>query len=267
MSFVNDLNFDDWDKWGKITKKEININGKKVVHSIFVEIANATQSPFWKNHFENFSRGKIFKYFSFEDNILKYQRGIKFLSLSFAGKTPQELSIKLIGFFQESDGIFSPSDFFHLENRDADELTWKKASSKIKDVLICSFVKELSQVMELDPKVAMFLHNLLRKAKSIGFLNESSVKMNVEERKISRINGLEWDPQNEKFYLDEKMEKNCYEILSKQHKTEKIKTKEISFFYKWSQEQFSQYINIEDNKFKIPKHIRTIKIDSSDEEN
>ncbi len=213
-----------------------------IANPLFTECATLTTDPFWISIFTQAAIGKFPRGFSYKEGLLTYKRGVKISSIEVPPEAPLAKDA-CIAFFGKTAGILSDTDQERTRqefDRRMHEKTSLKACSwsdikkkKIRDILIGTFVQDISRIFELTDKEDAQLSTIV----SIGFLLGYFQGKNVafEDGRITAINGLMYDPNNRVFYIDPILTPKITKS-SKSKKTEEDDGKEsknVSFLNLW----------------------------------
>jgi len=176
---------------------------------IFLECLNFTLDPYWRQVFEDLSKGKFPKGSGTDSS----GKTIYFKNTNerYKLETQPELLFKqLKELFQTKLGMRSKKDRSNIHDeiellKENLELlytgTWASIRKKsIKDALIRNFVLELKELYSLDITQTAQLKELLQ----IGFLFNWILPESVvyDDKQISEIKGLVYDETTKKFELD-----------------------------------------------------------------
>ena len=227
---------------GATTTKSRKSKAQVVISNpLFTECATLTTDPFWISIFTQAAIGKFPRGFSYKENILTYKRGVKISSI----EVPTEATLAkdaCIMFFGKMAGLLSESDQERtrheydqrmLEKVALKSCTWSDIKKKkIRDLLIGTFVQDISRIFELTDKEDDQLSTIV----SIGFLLGHFQGKNVafENGRITAIHGLMYDPNNRIFYLDASLvPKVTKSSKSKKTDEEGKEGKNLSFLNLW----------------------------------
>lgn len=238
---------------GVTTTKSRKSKAQVVISNpLFTECATLTTDPFWVSIFTQAAIGKFPRGFSYKENILTYKRGVKTSSI----EVPPEAHLAkdtCIMFFGKMAGILSESDQERTrqeyDRRMLEKVALKSCAwtdikkKKIRDLLIGTFVQDISRIFELTDKEEDQLSTIV----SIGFLLGYFQGKNVafENGRITAIHGLMYDPNNRIFYLDSSLVPKVTKS-SKSKKTDE-EGKNLSFLNLWT-----KFLESLEKKMEVP---------------
>ncbi len=185
----------------KPKKQRIN---KEPINKMFLDYADTIDDPFWVAKLRNIATGKLMSKFSYKDGVLYYKKSNKNTSVVLPS-TNYEAAITCIDFFKSNAGIFSPLDKekIRLEDSiiiDVQDVTWSKATKKIKECLISYYIQNIKEVMDLTDKQM----EQLRKIINLGLITKvvNSTNINIEQNRIVSILPILFNDETSEFYLD-----------------------------------------------------------------
>lgn len=177
-------------------------SAKPIVHQIFADIALILKDPFWVKKFTQASQGKLPAKFSYNNGTIMYTKGKGKSKEITLPKNIVEAAKLCCQFFREMASIYSPLDKIevHFEQAEQEEMTWSNAGKKCREILLSYFYNDISKQMLLNHEETKQLKFVVE----IGILNKFLGIHNifVENRRITGISGLQWNPQTRKFFLD-----------------------------------------------------------------
>lgn len=228
------------------TKKTKN---KEIVHEIFLLCAEVTSDPFWSEKFRLAAVGKFpncdQSKFTYSNGTLTHKKGTRITKLNISSD-PREAAEECMDFFREKQSIYSPTDqSLALELKfsrnslllETKELTWEKSNKKIRECLICYFINDQSEIMQLTSKQSEQLNTVIK----IGLYRKYFDKNNIilSNDRIYSIGGLMWDSQNNVFFIDPDLNPSVTRSYGKKPKTNNYPKDSLpQFGVKWD-----KYIN------------------------
>lgn len=177
---------------------------RSIVHPIFEEMKEHNDSSYWEEQLTNFSRGNFPRNFKYYNDTFHYRAKKKngrkefYVDNRDLKKTLEELKE-----FLEDKGIVSI-----LERREkllseykTDEKfeSWK--DFKLNQMFIIEdYIDKLVRKYDLDEKGKINLESVIRFGISSDIFNNDTIK--IKDSKIKKIKHLEWDEDEEKFFID-----------------------------------------------------------------
>ncbi len=185
-----------------VKKPKTRSKGKREVRikfPVFLEIAEVTVDPYWNSTFISVSKGKLPRHFFFNGNTLVYRRNTQTRNLVLPD-SPHEASSSCISFLQEFGNYYSPADQQKLALYDCvrEEKTWGRTPRRIRDMMICEYVRKIANSAKLSNPQRLQLYHVIYFASVTGFINKSNI--NLSSGCIISIDGLKYD--GEKFVID-----------------------------------------------------------------
>jgi hypothetical protein len=190
----------------KTVKKKLE---KKIVHPIFEECEKITDDKYWISIMHNCARDKFPRGFFFKNGQLTHRRGNKTKRVLVTDSPIEALSI-CISFFKTTAGLMSDTDRHRiqkeeeqrlLENMSNENLEWKNIKiERIKEILISEFVKDITDRTNMNIEQRDQLLTTVR----VGFMLKyfASKHIIMHDGKITKIEGLLYDEENKKYYID-----------------------------------------------------------------
>ncbi len=238
-------------------KKQTNTEEKKlktmkpVIHSIFEECAKMTDDDYWKSIYNNCSKGKFPRGFSFKNNVLMHKKGSKVSTLQLDNcKTDTFISTRK--FFQFTGGIMSVSDRKLLEDMEEDrltelsnkEITWKDIRlEKHKEMLILEYVNDMTKNYSLSDIEKKELTTVIKKGLMLKYFNGNDII--VKDKKIINIKGLIKNKETGLFDIDAKYIKYS-ETYSDSLGLDTDKDEVVEFLNHWN--KFLESLTLKRNK-------------------
>jgi len=215
---ISTIEFDSWMNEPVVQAPQRSRKGrgvKQVIHKIFADCANIVDDPFWAEKFNNASKGKFPRGFSYNDGVLTYRKGAKCHQIDVVAN-PYEAAFACMEFFRGNGGIFSHMDEQQsLELQYArsqavltqQQLTWGDANKKIQECMLSYYVMGMKSLMELTDLEMEQLRQTIR----LGIANKFFGKHNiyVDNNRIHSINGLLWDNKERQFYINPELKPNA----------------------------------------------------------
>jgi hypothetical protein len=201
--------------------KETNDNenqqfDKKILYTILNECAQYTLDPYWKQIFEDCSRGKFPRGCSIDNDgkilYIKKPTGINQQYQTYVlNKPPGEIFIELKKIFQEQLNLKSNRDR-QIQRDEFDDICkdlqesftsgWQKIKrKKIKDPIIRRYILELKDVYNLDDRETAEVAQILKLGFLFNWIDNDDVV--YEDQRIIEIKTLHFDPEERTFELDE----------------------------------------------------------------
>jgi hypothetical protein len=212
--------------------KTKNKKTKEVVHAIFAIYASLCKDQFWVDFFNVMSIGKLPKYFSIADGKFRYIKGKKKIEIPL---TPDITGMEdCIRFIRIHSGIYSYKDQENsicIQNKLAQEnnkdIKWETCNKKQQEVLIIIYAAAERDRLNLKPCEYAGCINTIR----CGINNHTFNKNNIiiEDRCISKIQGLLWNEKERKFYISTECKPLAVRHDRKKEKDVQCK-KEINYF-------------------------------------
>jgi len=191
-------------------------NTKKILYPILNEASEYTLDPYWKQVFQDCSRGKFPRGCSI-DNVgetiyFKKMIGNVQQMVSYKlNKTSEQIFKDLKKMFQEILILKSNRDKQKIKEefddicRDLQETFtggWQNIKrKKVKDPIVRKFILELKEIYELDDKQTSELAQLLKLGFLFNWIDNDDVI--YEDQKIVGIKTLHFDPDEKSFQLEE----------------------------------------------------------------
>lgn len=212
----------------------------KIIHQEFLNMAMATNDPYWKKILLNAAKNKFISGFSYIGSRLTYiHRGRtsnKTSEITLTDNVEQDFDT-VISFFRTMAGLRSDLDKVRErkqmeENQQLQADTVNLKKSTVKRELINKFIKRMTKEYNLTKGETKDLKNLIAQGFIMKTIQTSSII--IEDRQISSIVGLSYDPQTRKFTLPKSgkssKKRNSgknqdYAYLDPNHKRSAIKTK------------------------------------------
>jgi hypothetical protein len=186
-------------------KKETKTRRKtaKIVNPNFVEYIDYVSDPFWKEIFENASKGKFPKGFFYKDGVLSYRK--KNTPVLQIPADKYNATLLCLDYFRNIGDMKSAIDLeAELETRSSLEnvsVIWMDAKHKtINPSLIRQYVTMKHEELGLNSKTATQFRTVINMGFFLGCLDSSSVVF--KDSKIDDIKGVIYDKENNKFILD-----------------------------------------------------------------
>lgn len=227
----------DWTKTKDITST--TKKGKAPVHPLFLEFAEVTEDPYWKQKFLSAAAGKFPRGFSYNSQVLSYKDGSRTFSIEIP-LGPYEGSSAVMEFMQNRKGLYSELDSSRKaeEERNAEqtEFIWTKLSKEMKNILIVDYIFELSSVLKLKSLETEQLTAVVKTGifdKQIG--KEEIV---IGDRRITEITTLCWDNKLRIFTLAQGKKRALKKYQKKEKETapvEELWNKYIVNFYSYEE--------------------------------
>ncbi|GAF68982.1 unnamed protein product [marine sediment metagenome] len=169
---------------------------KPIVNPIFEKCAGLTEDKFWIAIFMECARGKFPRGFTFKNHLLTHKKGNKITRLELS-KSPSDVYSSSKEFFSKMGGIMSQEDLKRLQKLEDERLaealkkdrdiSWKQVKTeKMKDILICEFIKDISDSLNFDEEERKELSTTIKK----GFIMKYFKNIHMEDGRISEIDGL-----------------------------------------------------------------------------
>jgi len=193
---------------------------KEIIHKIFADCAEVIDDPYWITKFNNISIGKFPPKFSYNDGVLTYRKGTKYQTLNVS-ENAYEASHACIEFFQTNGSIFSSTDEQNAsdqqrkraeETSNKEPLTWATATKKDHECLISYYTMGMQKLMELTELEVEQLRQTLRLGISNKFFGKHNIT--VENNRIQAVNGILWNPESRKFYIDKDLKPDNVRVYS-----------------------------------------------------
>lgn len=221
---ISTVNFDSWVNEPTIqapqrTRKTRGV--KEIIHKIFGECAVSIEDPFWIEKFNAAATGKFPKGFNYHDGILFYRKGAKCHQLELPGN-PYEAAYACMEFFRGNGGIFSPmdeQDSLELQYARSQavltqqQLTWGDANKKIQECMLSHYVIGMKSLMELSDIEMEQLRQTIRLGIAHKFFGKHNI--NVDANRIHTIDGLLWNNQERRFYINPELKPNTTRIYTR----------------------------------------------------
>ena len=272
---VNQINFEEWfksDQSAGPIKPKKQKNKKKVIYPQLVDYANYTDDVFWVKKFNIWASGKLPKHFSYNNNVLYYNRSQPSIACELSDTDDiAENTLLCIDFFKTYGGIFSKNDEQQqieesetTETSTVSEMTestssqvdkvWSKCDKKAQELMLKSYVHELSVVMKLSTKEHNVLLQTLRLAVNAKQFNKNNIC--IELNKITEIKGLKYDANTRSFMIDyfinnqKQVKKKVVEVVDEDSDDNMMnKTCYSKDMITQYQQRFEKYFELYDKKY------------------
>lgn len=189
--------------------------GKENVNQIFADCSFYINDKFWVDKLNSAARGKFPKGFNYQNGALIYRKGAKSHQIEISDD-PSEAVHQFIEFLRNNAGIFSQTDQHQAleleycrsttDDEEAKDLTWGECNKKIQDCMLNRYFLAMKSVMNLTQIQLEQLRQTVRLAISAKFFGRANIV--VENNKIQAINGLLWDENLQKFYVNPRLKPN-----------------------------------------------------------
>jgi hypothetical protein len=200
----------------KTNDNQENQFNKKILYPILNECSQYTLDPYWKQIFEDCSRGKFPRGSSIdnEGKVLYIKKPIgtnqQYQTYNL-NKSPSEIFIELKKLFQEQLNLKSNRDK-QIQRDEFDDISkdlqesftsgWQKIKrKKIKDPIIRRYILELKDVYNLDDRETAEVAQILKLGFLFNWIDNDDVV--YEDQRIVEIKTLHFDPEERIFELDE----------------------------------------------------------------
>jgi len=192
---------------------EIEVNTKKlrkhnknrsIVHQIFEDMKEFNDSSYWDEMLTKFSRNNFSKNFKYYNDTLHYKTKKKNSKKEFY-LDPSDLSKTLADLkdFLEDKGFASIVEWKEKPLSEYKEEVkcgcWKDFGPN-QIYLVEIYIDHLQDEYSLDEKGRVDLESVIKFGISCDIFNNSTI--NIEDAKIESIKYLEWDDDEERFYID-----------------------------------------------------------------
>ena len=184
---------------------------KKVVHEIFEFCADLTNDPYWISVFNECARVKFPRGFSYKNGLLIHRKGNKLKRIPIPNSPHEAYSIS-VSFFKNAAGLMSGIDRKKLQKEEEErllelvntkELEWKDIKTeRVKEILISEFVADLAIKMEFDKYKKIELSTTVKSGFMLKYFTGKNIIM--EEGKVVKIDGLVYDKEKSRFFIDPK---------------------------------------------------------------
>lgn len=220
---ISTIDFDSWSTQPILqapqkTRKARGV--KEIMHRIFSDCALVVDDPFWVDKFNTAAAGKLPRGFNYNDGLLSYRKGAKSHTLEVSNN-PYEAAHACMEFIRSNGGIFSTMDqqdslelqYARARTGITQQLTWGDANKKIQECMLSYYVTGMKGVMSLTENEG----NQLRQTIRLGIANKFFGKHNivVGNNRIQSIDGLLWNNENRKFYINPELKPNSTRSYSR----------------------------------------------------
>lgn len=194
-----------------------------VIHKIFEQAALITKDPYWSEQMRKASLGRFPRYFSFSDRTMIYKKGTKYSTKEISAN-PYEAACAYITFVRYHGSIFSETD-----NRNSTEerakvslllntegnMSWEKIKKKARQCMLFEYISKLKTEMVLTDSE----FSQLKQTIFLGIITKKFGKdnINIEEKAITRIDGLRWNRKLRYFYTDHVLTPSHRKSTSRAH--------------------------------------------------
>ena len=193
----------------KTVKKKLE---KKIVHPIFEECEKLTDDKYWISVMHNCARDKFPRGFFFKNGQLTHRRGNKTKRVLVTDSPTEALSI-CISFFKTAAGLMSDIDRHRIQKEEEQRLLvnmsqqvieWKNIKvERIKEILISEYVKDITELMKMNQDQRNQLLTMVRTGFMLKYFTSKHIIM--KDGKITKIEGLSYDEENKKYFIDTKV--------------------------------------------------------------
>lgn len=195
----------------KSTKKE-----KPVLYPVFERCSQISDDSYWQTIFSDCARGKFPRYFYYQNGLITWRKGNKIdrVLVSEDPTTDDIYDVYNIStdFFRAKAGMYSVADKERMKKEEERLLSEKKCKDfiwsninkkKVKDLLITDYVASLSRDYNLSETEKT---DLITTIKS-GFLLKYFKNVEMEDGRITDIEGLVWNDDKERFEIETRYKK------------------------------------------------------------
>lgn len=190
-------------------KSRKHVKNKSVIYPFFEDMKEYNENSYWTDQLTKFSRGIFPRNLKFYNGILYYKnKKKKTRDTEFEVDLDDlEKSFLCLKKFLEDKGILSTVErgekaiIDYKQDEKWDE--WKDFKQN-QSFIIDDFIDKTSEEYELDKKGRIKLESVIRFGIACGVFNNENIL--IEDGDIVSIEGLEWDDEEEKFYIDENIQ-------------------------------------------------------------
>lgn len=188
---------------GKVRK---HTKSRAVIHPVFDEMKEYNDSSYWDDLLTKFSRGIFHRNFKYYNDTLHYKSKKKNSKRDFYVDS-KDLKGSLAGLkeFLEDKGFVSTLErgekllSSYTEGEENVYESWKDFGNN-QPFLVEEYIEKLSLRYELTEKQKIELESIIRLGMASDIFNNDSIK--ISNNKIKNIKYLEWDEDEQKFYID-----------------------------------------------------------------
>lgn len=225
-----------------ISKTTVKKEPEKIHFDIFKKFSEETDNTFWKELFDNASKGKFPKFFFYKDGCLTYANNQKKQLDVFCLTKCDDIELNDIIEFMVKNGILPPEDeidkieeivtncSFETKIRN-----WGDYKKKDKDHMIEFYIEEMSKSMRLTYVQRNSLNSKILEGIQLGIFNKNNIFVDKDNR-ISKIDGLFFSKKVNEFVIDPNLKKN---VQKKKKDINSIRSDDSSYstnntlFTKW----------------------------------
>jgi hypothetical protein len=182
---------------------------KPIIHPIFEKCASLTDDAYWVSVFNDCSRGKFPRGFSYKNNMLLHKKGNKITRVEIPNSI-SETFFTSKEFFRVSGGIMSSQDRKKMKEIEEEKLLEKESNKdykwkdikteKLKEILINEFIKDISEKLNFNNDEKKELITTVKKGFLLKYFNSNNVIMS--NFKIIEIEGLLFNEETEEYEID-----------------------------------------------------------------
>jgi len=192
---------------------EIDVNPKKVrkhgknrtiVHQVFEQMKEFNDSSYWDDVLTKFSRNIFPRNFKYYNDILRYALKKKVGKREFLiDKENLEQSFEDMKIFLEDKGIVSVIEkkekLISNKRKDIEYSSWKELAGN-QNYAIERYINRLKKIRDLDDEQEANLESVIKFGISSNIFNDNTIV--VVNSKIKKIKQLEWDEDEERFFIN-----------------------------------------------------------------
>lgn len=188
---------------GKVRK---HTKSRAVIHPVFDEMKECNDSSYWDDLLTKFSRGIFHRNFKYYNDTLHYKSKKKNSKRDFyVDKENPKETLEGLKEFLEDKGFVSTIErgekllSSYIENEENVYEKWKDFGNN-QTFLVEEYIERLSSRYDLSGKQKIELESIIRLGMASDIFNNDSIK--ISNNKIKNIKYLEWDEDEQKFYID-----------------------------------------------------------------
>lgn len=233
--------------------KPVRSKKKSITYPIFAKCAEITEQKFWKEIFENMSRGKFMRNYKITERGLTLRKRKKTFYCAI-GDDPIEVEQNVREFLQ-SNSVMSMEDK-KISADKADEMlapsreevytSWNKIKGRSQTFEIYNYSLHLQQKLKLTEEQRKDLVEVISLGILSGAFNNNTIK--VVNGLISTIDGLTYNKETGRFGI------NTQIPIKKPRTSSSNRTEKVDFFV----EKWNAYCSIKQKKTKKDKVSRSV---------
>lgn len=174
---------------------------------IFWEMVKVEPDLFWKDYWTRASKGKFPTGFSFNGKELFYSYRNKTSKIVFRDDVINMCQLTK-HMYQNNSNIYSPLDMKYMDQRRElmysnsinDIESWGKCNTSQKNNLITYYLLSLVDEYRLNNRQKIELQQTISIGINIGAFNDKNII--IKDNYISNIEGLKWDNEYKRFYIN-----------------------------------------------------------------